>query len=119
MKGVPNGRLVACVCVEGGQASVNPKAETVEELQGRRKNLHLGMLKLAREDLALALQAACDASAVPLPPLAPGPCLALLHPQTCHSCDCNFGLIYRGNATTVGVALGFRRGPNPRHSRIT
>jgi hypothetical protein len=35
------------------QASVNPKAETVEELQGRRKALHLGMCKLLREDLAL------------------------------------------------------------------
>ena len=35
------------------QASVNPKAETVEELQERRKNLHLGMCKLLREDLAL------------------------------------------------------------------
>jgi hypothetical protein len=32
---------------------VNPKAETVEELQGRRKALHLGMCKLLREDLAL------------------------------------------------------------------
>ena len=37
----------------GGQASVNPKAETVEELKGRRKALHLGMCKLLREDLAL------------------------------------------------------------------
>jgi hypothetical protein len=35
------------------QASVNPKAETVEELKGRRKALHLGMCKLLREDLAL------------------------------------------------------------------
>ena len=32
---------------------MNPKAETVEELQGRRKALHLGMCKLLREDLAL------------------------------------------------------------------
>lgn len=31
---------------------MNPKAETVEELQGRRKRLHLGMCKLLREDLA-------------------------------------------------------------------
>jgi hypothetical protein len=54
------------VLVRGGveQASVNPKAETVEELQGRRKALHMGMLKLAREDLALALQAAINASVV-------------------------------------------------------
>ncbi len=44
----------------GIQASVNPKAETVEELQGRRKHLHMGMLKLAREDLALLLQAGVD-----------------------------------------------------------
>ncbi len=43
---------------------MNPKAETVEELQGRRKNLHMGMLKLAKEDLALTLQAAIDAYAV-------------------------------------------------------
>ena len=49
------------------QASVNPKAEPVEELQARRKNLHLGMLKLAREDLALALKAGIDAFKVPHP----------------------------------------------------
>ena len=30
---------------------MNPKAETVEDLQGRRKRLHVGMCKLAREDL--------------------------------------------------------------------
>jgi hypothetical protein len=35
------------------QASVNPKAKTVEELQGRRKTLHMGMCKLLREDLVL------------------------------------------------------------------
>jgi hypothetical protein len=50
------------------QASVNPKAETVEELQGRRKGLHMGMLKLAREDLALTLQAGIDAFTVLLRP---------------------------------------------------
>jgi hypothetical protein len=43
---------------------VNPKAETVEELLGRRKALHMGMLKLAREDLSLALQAEYDSSVV-------------------------------------------------------
>ena len=36
-----------------GQATVNPRAETVEELQCRRKNLHKGMCKLLKEDLAL------------------------------------------------------------------
>ncbi len=36
---------------------MNPKAETVEELLGRRKALHLGMLKLLREDLALKAEA--------------------------------------------------------------
>ena len=46
---------------------MNPKAETVEELQGRRKNLHMGMLKLAREDLALSLQGAYDAFVVHSP----------------------------------------------------
>ncbi len=46
------------------QASVNPKAETVEELLARRKNLHMGMLKLAKEDLALILQARIDGYAV-------------------------------------------------------
>ncbi len=35
------------------QANVNPKAETVEELQRRRKGLHLGMCKLLREDLSI------------------------------------------------------------------
>ena len=47
---------------------MNPKAETVEELQGRRKHLHMGMLKLAREDLNLTLTAAFDAFSVHLPP---------------------------------------------------
>ncbi len=32
---------------------MNPKAETVEELQRRRKGLHLGMCKLLREDLSI------------------------------------------------------------------
>jgi hypothetical protein len=50
------------------QASVNPKVKTVEELQGRRKNLHMGMLKLAREELALSLQAALNKSLVPSRP---------------------------------------------------
>ena len=48
---------------------MNPKAETVEELQERRKNLHMGMLKLAREDLALTLQNAINAFKVPPSPL--------------------------------------------------
>jgi hypothetical protein len=60
-----------CVCtlrwvVDWKQASVNPKAETVEELLCRRKNLHLGMCKLLREDLALKaeqLLANCKANA--------------------------------------------------------
>ena len=33
------------------QASVSPKADTVEELQCRRKRLHVGMAKLAYDDL--------------------------------------------------------------------
>ncbi len=45
---------------------MNPKAETVEELLARRKNLHMGMLKLAKEDLALTLQAGIDGYAVRL-----------------------------------------------------
>jgi hypothetical protein len=53
----------------GMQASVNPKAETVEELLGRRKALHMGMLKLAREDLTLTLQAGIDAYAVSALPM--------------------------------------------------
>ncbi len=64
---------------------MNPKAETVEELLARRKNLHLGMLKLAREDLVLALQAAHTVSVVPSParprrrtrPRPPSPCEAV------------------------------------------
>jgi hypothetical protein len=47
---------------------VNPKAETVEELQGRRKTLHMGMLKLARDGLSLKLQAAIDSSVVSFSP---------------------------------------------------
>ena len=48
------------------QASVNPKAETVEELQGRRKKLHMGMCKLLEEDLALLAEARlADDSAAP------------------------------------------------------
>ena len=46
---------------------MNPKAETVEELQGRRKHLHMGMLKLAREDAALTLTAASDTFSVHRP----------------------------------------------------
>jgi len=46
------------------KASVNPKAETLEELHMRRKSMHLGMCKLLREDLALGLEqrlACCQA----------------------------------------------------------
>ncbi len=61
--------------VDRWQASVNPKAETVEELQGRRKALHVGMMKLVREDLSLLLQAGIDAHTVlarpPRPALVP------------------------------------------------
>ena len=32
---------------------MNAKAETSEDLQGRRKRLHVGMCKLVREDIAL------------------------------------------------------------------
>ena len=39
-----------------GQASVNSKLETVEELQARRMKLHLGMLKITREGLFLCMQ---------------------------------------------------------------
>ena len=56
------------VTIVDRQASVNPKAETVEELKGRRRTLHLGMFKLGREDLVLALQAAYDDYAVPAYP---------------------------------------------------
>jgi hypothetical protein len=52
---------------------VNPKAEIVEELLSRRKNLHLGMLKLAREDLALYLQAGIDRWKVTLSRSPPSP----------------------------------------------
>ncbi len=47
------------------QASVNPKAETVEELLARRKDLHMGMVKLAREDLNYILHAGIDSYTVP------------------------------------------------------
>jgi hypothetical protein len=40
------------------QASVNPKAETVEDLLMRRKGLHLGMCKLLREDLSIMTEQA-------------------------------------------------------------
>jgi hypothetical protein len=45
-------------CAE--QASINPKIETVEELEQRRKRLHLGMCKLLQEDLSLYLSQAND-----------------------------------------------------------
>ena len=59
--------MCGCGCCAGwaGQASVNPKAETVEDLLERRRNLHVGMLKLAREDLTFHLQASMDAFKVP------------------------------------------------------
>ena len=77
-------RMCACAGADAvlggrGQASVNPKAETVEDLLERRRNLHVGMLKLAREDLTFHLQASMDAFKVPPsnPPrasfLQPGP----------------------------------------------
>ena len=53
---------------------MNPKAETVEELQGRRKALHVGMMKLVREDLSLLLQAGLDAHTVLARPAPPRPC---------------------------------------------
>ncbi len=56
---------------------MNPKAETVEELLARRKNLHMGMLKLAKEDLTLTLQAAIDAFTVLLP-------FSSAHATRCH-----------------------------------
>ncbi len=37
------------------QAGINAKAETVDDLQGRRKRLHIGMCKLAREDLSVRI----------------------------------------------------------------
>jgi hypothetical protein len=48
-----------------GQASVNPKAETVEELQSRRKNLHSGMCKLLREDISIQAEAVLTDSSAP------------------------------------------------------
>ena len=64
--GAGSGLWGVCLRSRSGraQASVNPKAETVEELQGRRKHLHMGMMKLAKQDLALALQAARDDDAL-------------------------------------------------------
>ena len=47
------------------QASVNPKAEGVEELQTRRKRLHMGMCKLALEDLMRLVKQKDDAFKVP------------------------------------------------------
>ena len=49
----------------GLQASVNPKAETVEELQSRRKNLHMGMCKLLREDISIQAEAELTESSAP------------------------------------------------------
>jgi hypothetical protein len=52
LDGAPGaGRRRACDRHSATQASVNPKAEVVEELKSRRKRLHSGMVKLAREDL--------------------------------------------------------------------
>ena len=67
---------------------MNPKAETVEELRGRRKALHVGMMKLAREDLTLRLQAGIDAHTVlARVTTTPGPAAA--HPRnTLHVMVC-------------------------------
>ncbi len=54
---LPSARAENCCAL---QASLNPKAETVEELQGRRKHLRMGLMGRARQDLAVALQAARD-----------------------------------------------------------
>ncbi len=48
----------------GAQATVSPKIQTVEELQGRRKALHIGMCTITRENLALTLQKARGLSKV-------------------------------------------------------
>ncbi len=51
---------------------MNPKAETVEDLQSRRKRLHIGMCKLAREDLGLTvrqMEAEFTVGPLPNPPL--------------------------------------------------
>ncbi len=66
---------------------MNPKAETVEELLGRRKHLHMGMMTLAKQDLALALQAANDDDSLVHPPVPPPPfrslCPTLCLPWLC------------------------------------
>ncbi len=59
------------MCCTVAQALVNPKVETVEELLGRRKNLHMGMTKLARDDLALSLQNGIEAFEVAPHPHSP------------------------------------------------
>ena len=51
---------------------MNPKAETVEDLQGRRKRLHVGMCKLAREDLERTVRQAEEGFQVRLLRGAPG-----------------------------------------------
>ena len=51
---------------------MNPKAETVEDLQGRRKRLHVGMCKLAREDLERTVRQAEEGFQVRLLRVAPG-----------------------------------------------
>jgi hypothetical protein len=43
-------------CGRCAQASVNPKTDTVEELQSRRKNLHMGMCKLLMENLVNSVE---------------------------------------------------------------
>ncbi len=53
------------------QASVNPKAETCEDLKSRRKRLHVGMCKLALEDLEWLVKQKDDAFKVVQNPIAP------------------------------------------------
>ncbi len=44
---------------------MNTKAETVEELHSRRKNLHMGMCKLLREDLSFQAEARLAGGSAP------------------------------------------------------
>jgi hypothetical protein len=43
------------------QASLDPKMQTVEDLEVRRKAQHMGMLKFAKQELSLSLMAGRNA----------------------------------------------------------
>ena len=75
---------------------MNPRAETVEELKSRRKRLHMGMVKLAREDLERQTQQAEAAFQARPRSL----------PRACTACEAVRAAVSRPDGRGVGAGVG-------------